>query len=353
MKTRAKVLSIVAAVVVVVPAGLALAPSRVEPRAWTPLPVPAAVGPLASNERLAGAEWLARDLPQPESLAVDRSGRLVAGLADGRIVRVGTDGSGVVEWANTGGRPMGMKFGPDGRLYVCDAHRGLVALDESGHLETLAAGAGGVPFGLADDLAINARGVVYFTDASTRFSIERYVDDVLEHQTTGRLLEWDPTTHKVTRLADGFSFANGVALGPSEDWVVMAETGANRLWRIWVSGARRGQREPFGEPLPGFPDNITWSPARHRFWVAIFGPRDPLVDGMAPHPTLRKMVSHLPLPPRPTIGYVLGVDETGRVEESLQSHGAGGFYPITSALEHDGYLYLGSVVHAGFARVRY
>jgi hypothetical protein len=38
----------------------------------------------------------------------------------------------------TGGRPLGLENLPDGRILVCDAHRGLLALDPaSGDLETL------------------------------------------------------------------------------------------------------------------------------------------------------------------------------------------------------------------------
>ena len=61
-------------------------------------------------------------------------------------------------------------------------------------METLATEHGGVPFRFVDDLAITPDGIIYFSDASARNSIERFTEDLLEHRTTGRLLEYVPAT---------------------------------------------------------------------------------------------------------------------------------------------------------------
>ena len=333
---------------------LLLWPSPIDPRAWEPSPAMPMTGPFALNQRLAAVEWWAKQLIGPEAITIDAKGRVVSGLRDGRVVRleVGSDAPEVL--VDTGGRPLGLAYHPDGRLIICDAHKGLLALDSNGELQTLATGEGGVPFAFADDLDIDPQGVIYFSDASARFSIEHFTEDLLEHQTTGRLLKYDPATKQVTRIADGFSFANGVALGPDAQWLVVAEMGTYRLWRIWLKGEQAGKKELFAE-LPGFPDNVRYSKSRRVFWIAIGSPRNPLVDALAGAPLMRQVITRLPRAVQPAAerhAFVIAVDEHGKVVESLQHRAPDSYSPIASAFEHDGWLYLGSFIREGVARVR-
>jgi hypothetical protein len=86
--------------------GLAVAPAKIDPQPWQPAPIPEETGAYAPNDRLKGAERLAVDLPQPEAIVFDSQGRLLTGLADGRIVRMTDDGKDVTTFA-TVGRPYG------------------------------------------------------------------------------------------------------------------------------------------------------------------------------------------------------------------------------------------------------
>jgi dipeptidyl aminopeptidase/acylaminoacyl peptidase len=222
-------------------------------------------------------------------------------------------------------------------------------------VETLATEHGGIPFRLVDDLAITKAGVVYFTDASARRSLEDFTLDLLEHQATGRVLQYVPATKKLTRIADGFSFANGIALSPDESFLVVAETGAYRLWRIWLTGEQAGRKELFTDALPGFPDNVRWSPTRKGFWVAIGSPRKPIIDALADWPNVRRVVGSLPrwaLPKPARHSYVLLVGLDGQPLESFQHEAPDGYSPIASATEHEGFLYLGSFAREGVARFK-
>ncbi len=333
---------------------LLLWPSPLEPRAWQPPPEVPMTGAFVLNDRLEHVEWWAKQLTGPEAIAIDAKGRLVTGLLDGRVVRLSVGGDQAEVLANTGGRPLGLRYHPDGRLIICDAHKGLLALGEAGELQTLATSEGGVPFGFTDDLDIDPDGVIYFSDASARFSVEHFTEDLLEHQTTGRLLKYDPATKQVTRLAEGFSFANGVALGPDAQWAVVAEMGTYRLWKVWLKGPQAGKKELFVE-LPGFPDNVRYSKSRHVFWIALGSPRNPLVDGLAGAPLLRKVISRLPKAVQPAPerhAFVVAVDDDGKPVESLQYRAPHSYSPIATAIEHDGWLYLGSFIREGVARVR-
>lgn len=333
---------------------LFLWPSPIEPRAWEPPPPKPMTGAFALNERLKGVEWWAKALIGPEAIAIDAKGQLVTGLLDGRIVRLAVGSDTVEVLGDTKGRPLGLMYHPDGRLIICDAHKGLLALDGNGKLETLATEEGGVLFKFTDDLDIDSDGVIYFSDASTRFSVEHFTEDLLEHQTTGRLLKYDPATKQVTKLADGFSFANGVALGPDAQFVVIAEMGVYRLWRIWLKGEQAGKKEVFID-LPGFPDNVKYSKSRKVFWVAIGSPRNPLVDQLAASPSMRKVITRLPklVQPAPERhSFVLGVDENGKPVDNLQYRAPDSYSPVASAIEHDGWLYLGSFIREGVARIK-
>jgi strictosidine synthase len=335
--------------------GLAWVVSPIEPATWSPPPGSPLEGPYAPNERLQPIEWWAKDLIGPEAITVAPDGGLIAGLQDGRIVKlkVGVDAPEVL--FDTKGRPLAMAYHPDGRLIICDAHAGLLAMDPGGKVETLATGQGGVPFRFVDDLAITKAGTIYFSDASARHSIERFTEDLLEHQTTGRLLKYVPATRELTRVAEGFSFTNGVALSGDESFLVVAETGAYRLWRVWLTGERAGQKEIFIDSLPGFPDNVRWSPTRNGFWVAIGSPRKPEIDLLAAWPNVRRIVAALPkfLQPKPDrLSYVLLVDLQGKPVESFQRDDAASYSPIACATEHEGWLYLGSFAREGVARFK-
>ena len=57
------------------------------------------------------------------------------------------------------------------------------------------------------------------------------------------------------------SFANGIALSKQEDFLLVNEARASRIWRYWrywLKGEKRGQKEIFVH-TPGSPDNIRQS----------------------------------------------------------------------------------------------
>ncbi len=329
--------------------------SSIEPAAWVAPPVAPLEGAYAPNDRLVPIEWWAKDLVGPEAVTVAPDGALLAGLKDGRVVKlkVGLDTPEVL--FDTKGRPLAMASHPDGRLIVCDAHAGLLAIDSAGKIDVLATGFGGVPFRFVDDLAITKDGVIYFSDASARNSIERFTEDLLEHQATGRLLKYVPATKELSLVADGFAFTNGVALSGDESFLVVSETGAYRLWRVGLTGERAGKKELFTDSLPGFPDNVRYSPSRNGFWVAIGSPRKPALDALAGWPEVRRIVAALPkaLQPKPARhSYVLLVDANGKPVESFQHEAPDSYSPIACVTEHEGFLYLGSFAREGLARFK-
>jgi strictosidine synthase len=319
------------------------------PRTWRPPPDPGLVGPYAPNDALAKVERWEVGGVGPEDVVVDGDGGVFTGLADGRILRLGSGTRHVV--ADTGGRPLGLEFDREGRLVVCDAERGLLRVVD-GEVVTLVDSFAGEPLLFTNNADVGSDGTVYFSTSSQRFGIAEYRSDILEHSGTGRLLAHRPSGATEV-LVEGLFFANGVALAEDESFVLVAETGRYQITRLWLTGSRAGRTDLFVRNLPGIPDNLSRGPDG-TFWVAMFTPRNRPLDLLLPHPRIRKVAAALPeaMQPQPVrYGFVVGFDAGGKLVRNLQDP-AGGFAPITGVREHDGWLYLGSLTETAVGRIR-
>jgi len=268
----------------------------IDPARWTP-PAPAPAGRPVAPQNLRVHTSSGNGT---EDVLVREDGHVVTGLADGRIVAIDPGTGAESHLADTGGRPLGIENHPEGGFVVCDSHRGLLHVDDHGTVTVLADGFEGVPFVFCNNAAVAADGTIWFTDSSTKFGIDTWRGDLIEHRPTGRLFRRD-TDGTLTVLADDLAFGNGVALADDESFLVVAETGAYSLRRVWLTGERAGSSEPFGPVLPGFPDNISTGDDGN-VWVTIASPRDTALDALLPRaPWLRKVVWALPqrLQPQP------------------------------------------------------
>ncbi|MEO9897090.1 MAG: SMP-30/gluconolactonase/LRE family protein [Paracoccaceae bacterium] len=323
-----------AAVVIAAIAYLVLWPVPINPVAFTVPEDAGYTGVFAPNDRLAALQFVDLDgRSGPEDAEVGPDGLIYAAVHEGEIIRIEQDGS-ITSFAQTDGRPLGIEFGPDGTLYVADAYRGLLAVDQAGVVTLLTDKVDGTPILYADDLDVTAQGVVYFSDASTRFGAENNggtlpasVLDLMEHSANGRVLKYDTATGETTVFATGLTFANGVALNPTEDAVFVVETGDYRIWRMPLNGA---QGEVILDNLPGFPDNINPAPDG-TFWVGLVSPRNALVDKLSNRPFWRGVIMRLPdaVRPAPTrYGFVARISEGGEILETLQD--PSGAYALTT-----------------------
>jgi sugar lactone lactonase YvrE len=277
---------------------------------------------------------------------LDGEGRVLAGVADGRILRIHPTTGAVETVARTGGRPLGLEWCADGRLLVCDSERGLLQIDleSGGTVTTLVADVDGVPLNFASNVVEAPDGTLYFSASTRNFDLDHYLGDLLEHDGTGRLFRRD-IDGRVQTLLDGLHFANGVALAPDGSCVVVAETGGYRLTRYWITGPQAGTHDVLVDNLPGFPDNISLG-SDGLIWVTLAAPRDRLLDLLLPRPgVLRRLVWLLPdrLKPAPKRAVlVVAVSFDGRVVHDL--HAPGDEYSmVTGVVERDGTLYFGSL----------
>lgn len=330
---------------------LLLFPAPIDPVAWEPDPDPGLTGSFVPNDYLADVERLLAGVGVgPEDVACGPDGVRYTGFHDGRIVRFWPDGR-FEEFANTGGRPLGMQLDDGGRLIVADAAHGLLAISPEGVVDVLTDSMNGEKMLFVDDLDIAADGTIWFSDASARHSYHENMLDFLEARPSGRLLSYTPASGETRVHMDDLFFANGVALGPDDAFVLVNETGRGRIHRLWLKGERAGQKELFISGLPGVPDNLSFN-GTDTFWVAMPALR-PGIDDMAGRPWLRKLLSRLPIETLsadiPRYSFVIGLGLDGKVKHNLQDTAAG-FNNITSANECDGSLYLGSLSMPAVAR---
>jgi len=328
-----------------------MAKTPLRPRRWRPPRDVGLRGPFAPNEALAHLDVIPLPGSGAEDVAVDGTGAVYTGTREGYLLRISPNGRSIERIAQTGGRPLGIEIHPDGSLIVCDAHRGLLRVDPStGDIAALVTAIDGRPMRFTNNCAVAADGTIYFSDSSMHFGLDEFKGDILSHTGSGRLIRRDPDG-TVTVLLDDLDFANGVALAEDESFILVAETGGYRVTRLDLAGPEAGRRSVIIDNLPGMPDNMSTG-SDGVFWIALPSARNRLLDLLLPRSgALRSAVWALPerLQPDATrITWVVGIDGEGEVRHNLQASGER-FHYVTGVREHDGRLYLGSLVEPGVA----
>jgi sugar lactone lactonase YvrE len=337
-------------------------PVPLDPIPWSAPTSPGLTGPFSSNRALEATELLPLGRGfGPESVAFGPDGMLYASLRDGRIVRLATEegalGSASAEpetFVDTGGSPGGLAFDARDHLIVADAELGLLEVTPDGTFSVLVSHVSGRRLLFPDAVAIASDGVIWFTDGSQRFPEHHDAYEFLEGRGTGRLLTYDPATGSTRIRLEGLYFANGVAFGPHEAYVLVNETTGYRTTRLWLEGPRAGETDVFADNYPALPDNVTFD-GRDRFWVGMVYRRDPILDWLRARSGFwRKLVLRLPLIERvgsPAVqGFVIGLDLEGNVVANLQDP-TGRVTAVTHAVPHNGWLYLGSLSMPAVPRI--
>lgn len=279
-----------------------------------------------------------------EDVVADAEGRLVCGLADGRIIRVNPQTGKEETIGETGGRPLGLEVLGDGRILVCDAQRGLLRLDPlSKSLETLVSAIEDVPLRFCSNVAAAPDGSYWFTESTSRFDFEHYLGVMLEHRPSGRLFCRAPDG-KVEVVCDGLHFPNGLTIVDDGAALVFAETDGYRLTRLELTGAQAGRTTVIADNLPGFADNLS-SFRDGQFWVAIVSPRSADLDraGTLPGFLRRSIWSWMKLSdPVEGTTWAMAFDPNGTVVADIQMQRSD-FFGATGAAQIGDRLYLAAV----------
>ncbi|MEZ5211975.1 MULTISPECIES: SMP-30/gluconolactonase/LRE family protein [unclassified Gordonia (in: high G+C Gram-positive bacteria)] len=282
----------------------------------------------------------------PEDVVCLPDGRVVAGLDDGRLVSVDPATDAVEVLADTAGHLLGLEALADGSLVLCDHDRGILRLAGGrGRPEVLVDTVDGRPLHFASNVVAARDGTLYFTASSQRFTIDHWRSDIIEHSGSGRLIRRTPDG-VVEVLRDDFQFANGLVLAPDESYVLVAETGASRITKLWLTGDTVGEIEVLIDGLPGYPDNMSIG-SDGLIWCALASPRNPMLEGIFKLPLrARRVLARVPerLGPSPEdVVWVIAFDFDGTLVHDIRPDGIDYTF-VTSVAERDGVLYFGTIV---------
>ncbi|KAJ8510095.1 hypothetical protein OPV22_000529 [Ensete ventricosum] len=344
----------VAAAVVAALLGVAAHVSLYSPISPLPLRLPVSPLTFTPNNLLQRAEKLGEGrLQGPEDVYVDGDGTLYTASRDGWIKRMHAANRSWEDWRLVGGSSLlGLTLSVSGDdVLICDADKGLLKVGKE-EVVVLASEVNGSKIRFADDVIEASDGSgVYFSDASTRFGLHEYFLDLLEARPNGRLLKFDPSTKETTVVLADLAFPNGVALSSDQDFLVVCETWRFRCLKHWLKGKKTGETEVFIDNLPGGPDNIKLAPDGS-FWIAVLQFRSKGMDLLHRSPTAKKVVAAFPkvvkaLQTRGIGGMVMNVGSDGKIRRVLDDSDGKVMSFVTSAMEFQGYLYVGSL-HSNF-----
>jgi sugar lactone lactonase YvrE len=290
----------------------------------------------------------------PEDVVVDKAGQLWTGLEDGRIVRIPTGGGEPSVIADTGGRPLGLHVAGDGRVLICDSHRGLLALDPaSGTLDVLVESVAGRRLKFCSNVTETSDGTIYFTESTCDFHFEQFGAPILEARGRGSLFRLD-TDGTVSTLVDELYFANGVTPTADGSALVFAETQARRLSKYWLTGRQAGSTTRLAVNLPGMPDNVSTG-GDGRIWTAMVSEANAALEWMLPRaPIIRKLAWRLPdrLQPqiKPEVWAVAFDPDSGAAVAGLRTKHPD-FGAVTGVVEAAGKLWLSTISFPAVAHV--
>jgi len=332
---------------------ISLQSCNIQPRAFTPSPMPELNGVLTTNNFLNTAERINLEgWYGPEDIATDSVGNLYCGVhasktdfSLGRILKIDLNGK-VSTFCNTESWVTGLHFDKHENLIACDVERGLISVNPQGEITVLAdRDENGNRFLIPNDVDIASDGMIYFTNSSSKynFSLDNVRKIILESKPDGGLYKYNPLTKSVTTLIDSTFFGNGVAVSQNDDFVLMADLAKYRVLKYHLKGDRKGQVDIFLENLPGFPNGIS----RRKdgsFWLGFSTIRDNTLDKIHPKPKIKKLVYGLPKwmqPKQKKFGMMMHISETAEILKTFYDTSGKFVSEVSSIEENNGVLFLG------------
>jgi Strictosidine synthase len=325
-------------------------------------PIPAMDGGLAPNDELDGLAPLGAPIPNVDDCAEGSDGSLYVS-AGHQILRLAGDGyENRSVAADLDGRAGGVAFHPDGRVLVCVADRGLLAIDRSGRRQWLTE-VEAQPLKHLTSVAASPNGAVFMCEGSSQVHPDEWSRDLMQKNRLGRLISCGPGLNGAKVLLRDMYFPYGVALAPDAKSLWFTESWIHRVSRAPLAGREISAPEVVVDNLPGYPARIGDN-GGDGFWISVFAPRTHLVEFVLQEDEFREaMMKTIPQPywvapslmstdhvldpaqngnikalgiqkpwaPPRSYGLIVHINETGDILESMHSRVGGLHHGVTSA----------------------
>jgi len=241
---------------------------------------------------------LYRGFASPEGpVGLKGSRWLVTEMDTGAVSRIGPAGERIVI-ASTG-RPNGLAIDGNETLWIAESREpSLMHISAEADIPVVVTTmASGEPLLWPNDLCVGPDGTIYLTDSGARIGdFESDPRPLHTRDLDGRVISVDPTTGEARILDRGLEFANGIAIGPDNESLFVAETLTGLIHVYPLSNVRSSTRATYGNVLERAPSD----------YPKIAGP-----DGMAFDEEGRLLVAVL------TQGTLTVLGPDGRVEEHI------------------------------------
>ncbi len=206
-------------------------------------------------------------------------------FCSGVLLRVTSDGR-VGRYLSL--NPAGTVLRADGSLLICNnKHKALLELTSAGKLNVLAEACDGEKLKSLNDLTIDARGNVYWSDPEGS-SLAKPVGSVLRLTPSG----------VVSRVATGLAFPNGLDVDPASKFLYVIESQSKKILRYALPTS---DDQPLGErtefyDLGGSGGDGCAFDAEGNLWVADFHRPDTKQGRITVLDPQARVLAHLPIP---------------------------------------------------------
>jgi gluconolactonase len=142
-----------------------------------------------------------------------------------RILRFDPESGEITTWRADTSRTNGLAFDKSGRLFgCCSGERSIVRFDPDGRMVTIADRLDGKKFNTPNDLAIDDKGRIWFTNPWSG-SVAAEATQELDHASVLRLDPQDDGSYSVTRATFDTTKPNGILVSQDQRTLYVAESG--------------------------------------------------------------------------------------------------------------------------------
>ena len=147
-------------------------------------------------------------------------------IQESRIMRYDPRGGSIREWRSGTNRTNGLAFDAQGRLFgCCSGGRSIVRFDPDGSTVTIADRVDGSKLNTPNDLAIDRKGRIWFTNPWNEGNVDRTERMELDHKSVYRCDPQPDGSYTATRVTFDTTWPNGILVSQDQSTLYVAESG--------------------------------------------------------------------------------------------------------------------------------